>query len=141
MSLLPTHRIATACLLCGLASPALALDLTVNIHGASSSKGEVSLAVFSNAASRLTEGQAAQDARAKAAPEVCIVLRGLSPGRYALTAYHDENGNRRLDTNLLGVPKEAYGFSRGARPRLRSAEFDEAALDLQSDQTIDIRLD
>jgi uncharacterized protein (DUF2141 family) len=30
---------------------------------------------------------------------------------YAISCFHDENGNKTLDTNWLGIPKEGYGFS------------------------------
>ena len=39
----------------------------------------------------------------------------VPPGRYAIAVAHDENRNRELDTNLLGIPKEAFGFSAGAQ--------------------------
>ena len=38
----------------------------------------------------------------------------IPPGTYALAVVHDENMNGKLDTNLLGVPTEGYGFSNGA---------------------------
>lgn len=30
---------------------------------------------------------------------------------YAISYYHDENNNQQLDMNILGIPKEKYGFS------------------------------
>ena len=35
----------------------------------------------------------------------------IPPGTYAMAVIHDENMNGKLDTNLLGVPTEGYGFS------------------------------
>jgi uncharacterized protein (DUF2141 family) len=35
---------------------------------------------------------------------------------YAVTVFHDLNGNQQLDKNLLGIPKEPIGFSNDARP-------------------------
>ena len=35
----------------------------------------------------------------------------IPPGRYALAVIHDENMNGKLDTNMLGIPTEGYGFS------------------------------
>jgi uncharacterized protein (DUF2141 family) len=35
----------------------------------------------------------------------------LSPGKYAVRYYHDENMNGRMETNLVGKPTEGYGFS------------------------------
>ncbi len=128
-------------LACCAATPASALELTVEMRGAPSAQGQVSLALFGTAATWLKEGQALQVARAPASPLVRITLKELSPGRYALTAFHDENGNGKLDANFLGVLKEAYGFSRGVRHRTRSTNFDEAAVDLRADLTIAVRLE
>ena len=35
----------------------------------------------------------------------------IPPGTYAITVIHDENMNGELDTNLMGIPTEGYGFS------------------------------
>jgi len=49
----------------------------------------------------------------KFSPEVPSVLctLNLAPGEYALCVYHDINSNGKLDTNLVGIPKEPFGFS------------------------------
>ena len=52
---------------------------------------------------------------------------GLAPGRYAVAVGHDLNGNRRVDTNLLGMPTEQWGVSNNARPALRVPRFEETA--------------
>lgn len=46
----------------------------------------------------------------------CVRLPG--PGTYAIAVYHDENGDRRVNRNLLGIPTEGYGFSNDAEPSL-----------------------
>jgi len=38
----------------------------------------------------------------------------IPPGTYALAVVHDENMNGKIDTGLLGVPLEGYGFSNDA---------------------------
>ena len=40
-----------------------------------------------------------------------VSLPAVSPGAYALSVIHDENGNGKLDTTL-GIPREGFGFSR-----------------------------
>lgn len=47
-------------------------------------------------------------------------------GSYAVKAYHDENDNGRLDTNIFGTPKEQYGFSNNARATFGPPSFEEA---------------
>jgi uncharacterized protein (DUF2141 family) len=43
-----------------------------------------------------------------------IVISDLPIGYYAVKAFHDENNNNNLDTNILGIPIEDYGFSNNA---------------------------
>lgn len=54
-------------------------------------------------------------------------FEGLSPGRYAVAAYQDLNGNGSLDRSKLGLPLEPFGFSndagRSGRPSFVSAAF------------------
>ena len=40
---------------------------------------------------------------------------GLSPGKYALASFQDENNDGVLNTNFLGAPTEEYGFSQNPR--------------------------
>ena len=73
--------------------------------------------------------------------EAEIEIGGLAPGRYALAVFHDLNGNGKLDTNLLGVPTEPYGFSNINSAKWGSPNFDEAAFDLPREGlTMEIRL-
>jgi uncharacterized protein (DUF2141 family) len=39
----------------------------------------------------------------------------LLEGEYAISLYHDVNGNNKLDTGLYGIPVEGYGFSNHAK--------------------------
>ena len=53
----------------------------------------------------------------------------LPPGTYALAVIHDENMNGKLDTNFLGIPKEGYGFSNGAKSLLGAPSFSAASFE------------
>ncbi|MBX7241068.1 MAG: DUF2141 domain-containing protein [Bacteroidia bacterium] len=40
---------------------------------------------------------------------------GLTPGKgYAFVVLHDENGDAKMNTNMLGMPAEGFGVSRNA---------------------------
>ncbi len=68
-----------------------------------------------------------------------LTLHGLPDGTYAVRLFHDENNNGELDTNLLGIPREGYGFSNNSGER-GPASFDDAAVAVHGDQTIEIRV-
>ena len=58
-----------------------------------------------------------------------IDFKGVSPGLYALSVFHDENGNKKLDT-FLGIPKEGFGFSRNPVVRFGPPRFDKVSMEL-----------
>lgn len=62
-----------------------------------------------------------------------LFLSELPPGTYAVSCFHDVNGNGKLDTNLLGIPTEPYGFSNNARPKFRAPKWDEAKVEWRKD--------
>jgi uncharacterized protein (DUF2141 family) len=52
----------------------------------------------------------------------------LPAGRYAVAAIHDENSNHKLDRNMIGWPKEGFGFSNNPKVGLSAPSFDTAAI-------------
>ena len=51
---------------------------------------------------------------------------GIEPGTYAVSVFHDENSNGKLDTNFLGIPREGVGASNDARGHMGPPKFDAA---------------
>jgi uncharacterized protein (DUF2141 family) len=123
--------------LLALASVAHAFDLTVEVLDARSEQGTVAAALY-DAASWMRAPL--QGERQPAAAKTVIVYRNVPAGTYAVSAFHDENGNGKLDTNVAGMPVERYGFSRDARGVMGPPSFKDAAIDLQADTTITIHL-
>ena len=64
--------------------------------------------------------------KASTAP-VTVVFDNLPAGTYAIGAFHDENANDHLDTNVLGLPTEGYALSNGVRPVMSKPTFQQAA--------------
>jgi uncharacterized protein (DUF2141 family) len=111
-----------------VALPALAGDLLVTVDNVGSSEGKVMLAVFDNAKD-FPRGKVSNGLMAPAAKgRVEFSIKGLAPGRYALSAFHDLNGNQKLDANMVGMPTEPYGFSRDARGDMGPPSFEDAAI-------------
>lgn len=51
---------------------------------------------------------------------------GLAPGDYALSVIHDENNNKQMDTNFIGMPQEGVGASRNAKGFMGPPKFQDA---------------
>jgi len=52
----------------------------------------------------------------------------LPYGVYAVAVVHDADDNGRLNTNLLGMPRERYGFSNDARGTFGPPSFEDASV-------------
>ena len=50
---------------------------------------------------------------------------GVPARDYAVSVFHDENGNGKFDMNWMGMPLEGYGFSNNVKPRFKAPSFDE----------------
>jgi len=103
-------------------------SIDVEIQGLRSTKGKVHVALWASADGFLSDDKPAfqtqiMDARV---PRVVLTFGGVRPGMYAISAFHDENSNGKLDKNLLGIPKEGYGFSNDARGRMGPPKFEAA---------------
>lgn len=72
--------------------------------------------------------------------EVSMAFESVSPGDYAISTFHDENDNNKLDTNFFGVPNEPYGFSNDARGTFGPPSFDKAKVKVDADKRLVITL-
>ena len=64
----------------------------------------------------------------------------LSYGEYAVTLFVDVDGNKKLNKNFLGIPKEQYGFSNNVMGRMSPPSFDQAKFMIAGPTTQNIKL-
>lgn len=123
-------KLAITALVLLAAGPAAAQDLTLNLSSRAEG-GTLAVAVYRDADSfRRGEGAIVTRTVPRSGPVVTLTFRGLAPGRYAVAAFHDTDGNGDLSLWPIGLPREAYGFSNDARGRFGPPPFAEAAFDL-----------
>ena len=110
------------------AGPASAARLIVTIDGLHSVQGNVFVGLYASPSKFLNGNQtdAMRRVGASTAP-ITVTFDNLPPGTYAVGAYHDENANDHLDTNLLGLPIEGYALSNGVRAVFSKPDFYKAA--------------
>jgi uncharacterized protein (DUF2141 family) len=105
--------------------------LHVRVAGLRDSAGQVICTLYDSPGafpsdSNKAVGQAAVAIRKRSAE--CDFV-GIAPGKYALVAFHDENGNGEFDRSWFGMPKEGYAFSNNVRPVFAPPSFKAAAFD------------
>lgn len=116
-------------------------DLKVNVLGIANDKGLVEFALYKNPDVFTEAGKTHRLARVDAQKgTVSYTFKNLEAGKFALVVYHDENHNKICDKNFFGIPTEAYAFSNNVRPKLSVPGFDECAIMLQQDRSLDIKM-
>jgi uncharacterized protein (DUF2141 family) len=100
----------------------------VEIAGLLNDKGQVLCAIYSSADGFPREGDKAlahANSPISGRHAVCD-FPGLNAGTYAISAFHDENSNGKLDTNFMGIPREGVGASNNAKGHFGPPKFDAA---------------
>jgi uncharacterized protein (DUF2141 family) len=117
------------------AAPASTTTLVVRLP-ALSPVGQVQVAVFNGSAAWRAHKKPVRSATMKVdQAEVEVRFEGMAPGVYGVMAYHDRNGNGRLDTLPVGLPVEPYGFSNNARGSFGPPAWTAASMTLHAGQT------
>ena len=114
-------------------------NMEVVIKNVDASDGNIAAALFSNEADFLKTRFAAKKVKANKG-EVHLVFENIPAGKYALSVYHDANTNGELDKNLMGIPKEGFGFSNDAMGMFGPPDFKKASFDWKGEQTISLAL-
>lgn len=119
---------------------ASAADLRVAVSNGPATAATLYVALFDSAGTMAADKPLAAQVLPMRDGAAQLVFIGLPPGRYAIRSFADENGNVKLDTNLVGLPTERYGFSNDATGRMGPPDFDAAAVPLDADRSIAIHL-
>ena len=125
-----------------------ASELTINLSNQKKA-GTLMLAIYNNAND--FESSVINEKRSEAGvfkglelylePKESTQLKTEIPdGNYAIAFFIDVNGNKKLDKNFLGIPKEQFGFSNNAMGKLSAPSFEQAMFLIQDKAVQNIRL-
>jgi uncharacterized protein (DUF2141 family) len=117
----------------------------VNVTGLRNTKGKVDALIFIR-----PDGFPEDDSKAIDKDEVPIdpktltaqiIFKNVPRGFAAVTVLHDENLNRKVDKNFIGIPKEGYGTSNNPKKAKHTPRWDEAKFPVnRPEEPITIRL-
>ncbi len=105
--------------------------LGIEIEGLKNNNGRIMLQLF-DSSHKLVK----QDTGRIFNHRCTLVFTGLTPGKYAIRYYHDENANMKMETNLVGKPTEGYGFSNNVTGKFGPPSFDKWLFILDADKNI-----
>ena len=116
-------------------------DLKVEITGMDTDKGKVFLDLYNSEDTFLKKSEDTKDANAIVKDKRAIaIFKGLKKGEYAISLFHDENDNNKMDTKIFGIPKEPYGFSNDAKGFMGPPKFKDAKFIVDTNKTITIKV-
>jgi len=103
--------------------------LVVTLAGVQHAKGQVRVSLYSDPKTFRKEDKAqAIQTVAPVVSETVVRFEKLPPGRYAIMAYHDEDGNGELNRRFGMFPTEGYGLSNNPTvvgpPKFEASAFD-----------------
>jgi uncharacterized protein (DUF2141 family) len=131
-----TRILLLAFILSGLITFGQNYTLTVNITGLNNNNGDVLIKLI-DPNENIIKGL-----KATITDKKCSVqLKDLPAGTYALSFFHDENQNGKLDMKSWGPPAEGYGFSNNARGMFGPPKLKDQLFELNSDLTITLKTD
>ena len=108
------------------------IDISVDIGGIASDKGDVLVSLFSSSEGFPSDHKlAAQSSSLRASTNgVSVVFTNVAPGSYAIAVCHDENTDGQMNRKFYGPPKEGYGLYRKQKPRMGPPLFAESVFDV-----------
>lgn len=101
--------------------------LTIEINQLTSNKGQV-IMEFCNSKGEKISGiiQSVENNN-----KCIIIIKDLKPDSYSFKYFHDENMNKEMDTNFIGIPKEGFGFSNNAKAKFGAPDLVETIFEIK----------
>jgi uncharacterized protein (DUF2141 family) len=111
--------------------------LEIKITNIENGHGTIYIAILDSA-----EGWLKSDAESKpfrditqpvsSTDDLLISVQDLPPGKYAISLFQDLDGDSEMDKNLIGFPKEPFGFS-APMGKFGPPKFEEAAIEFSGE--------
>jgi uncharacterized protein (DUF2141 family) len=111
-------------------------SITITFSGIKEAKGQIMLAL-NNANGEMVEGFKIPVSKVG---EINYTIKNVKPGTYTIAAFHDKNKDDKLNTNMLGLPTELYGFSNNARGTFGPPSLKDQSFEVKENTTLKITL-
>ena len=116
-------------------------QLTIKISNIDKIQGEIKVGIFDSETHFLKIGYAIKNYSIKVQDNTAtLIITDLPKGDYAVTLYHDENSDNKMNTNFIGIPKEPYGFSNNFAPKMSAPKFKDCKFTFLESKTLNIKL-
>ena len=108
----------------------------VQVNNIGSAEGQIVVTFFNSDESWLQEPYLVETVDAADAIDGSLMIPlTLEAGEYAISAYHDLDGNGRMKTNFIGIPREPIGTSNDAKGRFGPPKYKDAKFQIGEEAT------
>ena len=102
-------------------------DVTVTIENIKGDSGSILVGLYSEKTFLKANPESSEEAKIVDG-KATVIFKDLPEGDYAISSYHDKNGNSQMDFEPTGMPLEPYGISNNiinsyGAPRWEDAKF------------------
>jgi uncharacterized protein (DUF2141 family) len=124
---------ASAAAQAGGANAAEPASITVTFKGLKQSGGSILFTVVNSEDAYNGKAAAVTQAILPVSGDTATkTFDGLAPGRYAIKAFHDVDGDGKMKTNPFGIPIEPFAFSNNAVASMGPPKWEAAAFEVKS---------
>jgi len=117
-----------------------AADINIEVQNLKNTVGKVSIGLYNKSENFTIVSKGYKGAHLNIGSHtLSYTFKEIPNGIYAISVFHDENSNSKLDKNFLGIPKEGYGFSNNAKAILSTPSFDKVKFKV-SMQTVNLKI-
>ena len=115
--------------------------ITVSMHNFDNNKGTVKVGLYDSEGNFLNKEFMTRGATISG-EKAAVTFTDVPDGTYAISCYHDENDNDKLDMMMGIMPSEDYGCSNGAKGFFGPPKWKDAKFTIENGETkaIDIKL-
>lgn len=106
-------------------------DITVVISNFDNNQGKAYIALYNSEASFLNKGFEATFSKIEK-NSCAVTFKDVPNGTYAVSMFHDENDNNKMETTLFGIPTEDYGCSNNATGFMGPPKWDDAKFEINN---------
>ncbi|GGF11904.1 DUF2141 domain-containing protein [Flavobacterium limi] len=115
------------------------VKLTVAVSGLKNNTGVVKVGLYNSDGTFLKTTYKSLSSDIKNNKAV-VTFTDLPAGEYAISTYHDENNNGKMDKNMMGIPSEDYAASNNAKGFMGPPSYKDAKFVIGKDSKIEIVL-
>lgn len=114
-------------------------SITIEFSGMETDKGAIYVGLHDSKANFLKK-RFKETVIAVKDNKATVTFENIPQGEYAVSAFHDENDNKKMDTKIFGIPKEPIGISNNASGFMGPPKYKDAKFIVDKDITLQIKM-